>query len=83
MVGDEMGVVKFIVWKELDVPELKEGECYVLENVTVGAYGDRLEVSISKRTKIEKNRRRNRASEEDIWSSSVDAEKQWADSEVR
>jgi len=53
LVGDETGLVRFVVWKSGDFSRLIEGRCYLLRNVFVQEYGGRLEVSINRRSRVE------------------------------
>jgi len=52
LAGDETGIVKFIIWSDGPEFELKEGGNYLFENIFVQEYNGKLEVSVTKRSRI-------------------------------
>jgi replication factor A1 len=52
LLGDETGTVKFVAWETSDLPALKEGQAYRLENVVTDEYQGRYSVKLNKTTTI-------------------------------
>ena len=53
LIGDETGIIKFVVWAKSDVEtQLEEGKSYKFENLVVHEFGDRYQVNINKNTVI-------------------------------
>ena len=53
LLGDPSGTLKFTKWAKSDLPELKEGSVYRLENVVTDEYEGRFSVKLNRTTTIE------------------------------
>ena len=54
LLGDETGIIKFTEWKNAELPELEQGESYLLRSVVVGEYNGRFQVQLNKNSSVEK-----------------------------
>jgi replication factor A1 len=52
LVGDESGAIKFTSWSNANLPSLKEGQSYSMQNVITKSWQGRFSVSLNKATKI-------------------------------
>lgn len=52
LLGDETGTIKFVSWRKSNLPPLEENKSYLIENVIVDSWNDRLQINLSKTTKI-------------------------------
>lgn len=52
LLGDETGKLKFVSWKKSQLPELREGESYLLKGVVVDVWNGASQVNLNSRTKI-------------------------------
>jgi len=53
LVGDETGVMKFVIWSSAKVPEVEEGKSYVFRNVVTDRYRDRLQINVTRSSSVE------------------------------
>lgn len=54
LVGDETGIIKFTKWQKAELPELEQGESYLLKSVLISEYNGRLSVELNSSSSIEK-----------------------------
>ncbi len=54
LLGDETGIIKFTGWKNAELPELEQGESYLLNSVVIGEYNGRFQVQLNKNSSVEK-----------------------------
>jgi len=52
LLGDETGVIKFVKFMKSELPALKEGKSYSIENMTTDEYGERFSVKMNRTTVI-------------------------------
>lgn len=53
LIGDETGVIRFLVWTKANKPLLKEGKSYVFRSVVVDDYGGVLRLNVTRNSEIE------------------------------
>ncbi|RUM35236.1 MAG: replication protein A [Archaeoglobus sp.] len=53
LIGDESGIIKFIIWAKANKPEVKEGKCYLFTNVVSDSFAGRMQVNINRNSRIE------------------------------
>jgi replication factor A1 len=54
LLGDETGIIKFTAWKNAELPELEQGESYLLKSVVIGEFNGRFQVQLNKNSSVEK-----------------------------
>jgi replication factor A1 len=54
LLGDETGIIKFTGWKNAGLPELEQGESYLLKSIVIGEYNDRFQVQLNKNSSVER-----------------------------
>ncbi len=54
LLGDETGIIKFTGWKNAELPELEQGESYLLKSVVIGEYNGRFQVQLNKNSSVER-----------------------------
>jgi replication factor A1 len=54
LLGDETGIIKFMKWQSTVLPDLKQGESYLLRNVVIDEYNGRFSVKLNRTSSIEK-----------------------------
>jgi len=54
LLGDETGIIKFTGWKNAELPELEQGESYLLKSIVIGEYNDRFQVQLNKNSSVER-----------------------------
>jgi replication factor A1 len=54
LIGDETGIIKFTKWQSTGLPDLKQGESYLLGNIVIDEYNGRFSVKLNKTSSIEK-----------------------------
>jgi replication factor A1 len=54
LLGDETGIIKFTVWKNAELPELKEGESHLFKSVVIGEYNGRYQVQFNRNSSVER-----------------------------
>ena len=52
LIGDETGIIKFIIWAKSGKGEVEEGKSYLFRNVVTDSFGGRLQVNINKNSDI-------------------------------
>jgi replication factor A1 len=53
LLGDSTGVIKFTNWVNSLLPDMDEGQCYLLKNVVVNEYDGKLQINLNKSSSIE------------------------------
>ncbi len=53
LIGDETGIIKFVVWAKANKPPVEEGKCYLFANVVTDSFGGRLQVNVNRNSRIE------------------------------
>jgi replication factor A1 len=54
LLGDETGIIKFTKWQSTGLPDLKQGESYLLRNIVIDEYNCRFSVKLTRTSSIEK-----------------------------
>jgi len=54
LLGDETGIIKFTKWQSTGLPDLKQGESYLLRNIVIDEYNSRFSVKLTRTSSIEK-----------------------------
>jgi replication factor A1 len=54
LLGDETGIIKFTKWQNTGLPDLKQGESYLLRNIVIDEYNSRFSVKLNRTSSIEK-----------------------------
>ena len=54
LLGDETGIIKFTSWKNAELPNLDQGESYLLKSVVIGEFNGRFQVQLNKNSSIER-----------------------------
>jgi len=54
VIGDSTGTIKFTKWKTANLPQMEEGKCYTLLNVVASVYNEKIQVTLNKKSKMEK-----------------------------
>lgn len=52
LIGDETGILKFVVWTKSQKPEVEEGKSYLFKNVVTDTFGGRRQVNVTKNSEI-------------------------------
>lgn len=52
LIGDETGMIKFVVWAKAGKPEVEEEKCYLFRNVVTDIFAGRRQVNITKYSEI-------------------------------
>ncbi len=53
LIGDETGIIKFVIWAKANKPEVEEGKNYLFANVVTDRFGGKMQVNINKYSRIE------------------------------
>ncbi len=53
LIGDETGIIKFVVWSKANKPPIEEGKCYLFANVVTDSFGGRMQVNVNRNSRIE------------------------------
>ncbi len=53
LIGDETGIIKFVIWAKANKPEVEEGKSYLFANVVTDSFGGRMQVNINRNSRIE------------------------------
>ena len=54
LLGDETGIIKFTKWQSTGLPDLKQGESYLLRNIVIDEYNSRFSVKLNRTSSVEK-----------------------------
>jgi replication factor A1 len=54
LLGDETGIIKFTSWKNAELPDLDQGESYLLKSIVIGEFNGRFQVQLNKNSSIER-----------------------------
>ena len=52
LVGDETGIIKFVVWTKANKQEVEEGKCYLFKNVVTDSFAGRMQININRNSEI-------------------------------
>ncbi len=52
LIGDETGIIKFVVWSKADMPEVEEGKSYLFQNVVTDSFQGRMQVNVNRTSRI-------------------------------
>jgi len=52
LLGDDTGVIKFVIWAKSDLPDVEEGKSYLFKNVVSDVYQGRTQVNINRNSEI-------------------------------
>ncbi len=53
LIGDETGIIKFVIWAKANKPQVEEGKCYLFANVVTDSFGGRMQVNVNRNSRIE------------------------------
>ncbi|AIG98372.1 hypothetical protein AFULGI_00016100 [Archaeoglobus fulgidus DSM 8774] len=53
LIGDETGIIKFVVWSSANVKPVEEGKSYVFRNVVTDYYNGKMQVNVNRSSEIE------------------------------
>lgn len=54
LLGDETGIIKFTKWQNTELPDLEQGESYLIKNVVIDEYNGRFSVKLNRTSSVEK-----------------------------
>lgn len=54
LLGDETGIIKFTKWQNTELPDLEQGESYLLRNIVIDEYNERFSVKLNRTSSVEK-----------------------------
>ncbi len=52
LIGDETGIIKFVIWTRAEMPEVQEGRSYLFKNVVTDSFQGRMQVNVNRTSKI-------------------------------
>jgi len=52
LIGDETGIIKFVIWAKSGKREVEEGKCYLFRNVVTDSFGGRMQVNVTRTSEI-------------------------------
>jgi len=52
LIGDETGIIKFVVWSKAEKKDVEEGKCYLFKNVVTDSFGGRLQINVNRNSEI-------------------------------
>jgi len=52
LLGDDTGVIKFVIWSKSDLPEVEEGKSYLFKNVVTDIFQGRTQVNVNRNSEI-------------------------------
>ncbi len=52
LIGDETGIIKFVIWAKAGMNEVEEGKSYLFKNVVTDSFQGRMQVNIGRTSKI-------------------------------
>ncbi len=53
LIGDETGVIRFLIWAKSNKPEVEEGKCYIFKNVVTDEFGGSMRINVTRYSEIE------------------------------
>lgn len=53
LIGDETGIIKFVVWERANQPEVEEGKSYIFRNVVTDSFQGRMQINVTRTSRIE------------------------------
>lgn len=54
LLGDETGIIKFTKWQNTELPDLEQGESFLLRNIVIDEYNGRFQVKLNRTSSVEK-----------------------------
>ncbi len=54
LLGDETGIIKFTKWQTTELPDLEQGESFLLRNIVIDEYNGRFQVKLNRTSSVEK-----------------------------
>jgi replication factor A1 len=52
LIGDETGIIKFVIWTKSEKGEVEEGKCYLFRNVVTDSFGGRMQINVTRTSEI-------------------------------
>ncbi len=52
LIGDETGIIKFVIWSKAKKRDVEEGKCYLFKNVVTDSFGGRLQINVNRNSEI-------------------------------
>ncbi|MBC7114036.1 MAG: hypothetical protein H5T47_00195 [Archaeoglobi archaeon] len=52
LIGDETGIMKFVVWSKSELPDVEEGKSYLFKNVISDVYQGRIQINVNRNSEI-------------------------------
>ncbi|AGK60990.1 hypothetical protein Asulf_00986 [Archaeoglobus sulfaticallidus PM70-1] len=52
LLGDSTGLIKFVIWRKSNKPNVEEGRSYIFKNVVTDSFRDRMQVNINRNSEI-------------------------------
>lgn len=52
LIGDETGIIKFVIWAKSGKREVEEGKCYLFKNVVTDSFQGRMQINIGRTSEI-------------------------------
>ena len=52
LIGDETGIIKFVIWAKAGMPEVEEGKSYLFKNVVTDSFQGRMQINVTRTSRI-------------------------------
>jgi len=52
LIGDETGIIKFVIWEKSGKREVEEGKSYLFKNVVSDSFGGRMQINVNRNSDI-------------------------------
>ena len=52
LIGDETGIIKFVIWAKSGKGEVEEGKSYLFKNVVTDSFGGRMQINVNRNSDI-------------------------------
>ncbi|ADB58696.1 replication protein A [Archaeoglobus profundus] len=52
LIGDETGIIKFVIWAKSGKREVEEGKCYLFKNVVTDSFQGRMQINVGRTSEI-------------------------------
>ena len=52
LIGDETGIIKFVIWAKSGKGEVEEGKCYLFRNVVTDSFQGRMQINVGRTSEI-------------------------------